>query len=128
MCERYKEMTEEDYSTLWENWIKKDGTSNHAWTGGPLVIMSKHIAGIRPLSAGYEKFEIRPQYALHKNISCTVPAITGDIKLDVAENDGRTTVNLEYPEKSQVVLHLPENALVTVNGKSVEANGTELLL
>lgn len=128
MCERYKEMIEEDYSTLWENWIKKDGTSNHAWTGGPLVIMSKHIAGIKPLSAGYEKIEIRPQYGLHKNISCTVPAIIGDIKLDITEADGMTSINLEYPEKSEVTLYLPENAAVTANGKAIETTDSVIIL
>ncbi len=122
MCERYSEMIEEDYSTLWENWIKNDGTSNHAWSGGPLVIMSKHIAGIRPLSAGYEKAEIIPQYDLHKNISCTVPAINGFIKFSYENTSEKATINLEYPQDIEVTLHTPENATVTVNGKTFEAD------
>jgi len=128
MLERYNEMIEEDYSTLWENWIKKDGTSNHAWTGGPLVIMSKHIAGIRPLSAGYEKIEVRPQYDLHKNISCTVPAIIGNIKLDIVTDNEKTSVNLEYPQNTQVVLHIPENAVVTANGNIIETTESIVVL
>ena len=121
MCERYKEMIEEDYSTLWENWIKKDGTSNHAWSGGPLVIMSKHIAGIKPLTAGYEKFEVKPQYDLHETISCTVPAIIGDIKLEVTTKDGIRYINLDYPPKCEVKLYAPENAVITANGKELSA-------
>ena len=120
MCERYKEMIEENYSTLWENWIKKDGTSNHAWSGGPLVIMSKHIAGIRPLSAGYEKFEVKPQYDLHETISCTVPAIIGDINLDITTKDGIRYINIDYPENREMKLYAPENAVITVNGKKFE--------
>ena len=120
MCERYSEMIDEDYSTLWENWIKKDGTSNHAWSGGPLVIMSKHIAGIRPLAAGYEKIAIRPKYDLHEKIICTVPAERGYIRFSYKSVNGMNEVNLEYPENSQIVLHLPEKALVTVNGKTFE--------
>ncbi len=120
MCERYREMIDEDYSTLWENWIKKDGTSNHAWSGGPLVILSKHIAGIKPLTAGYEKIEIRPQYDLHKKISCTVPSIKGYINLDIVSDSEKTLINLEYPENTEVILHLPENAVVTANGKTFE--------
>ena len=92
MCERYSEMIDEDYSTLWENWIKKDGTSNHAWSGGPLVIMSKHIAGIKPLSAGYEKAEIKPQNDLHKSISCTVPAVKGFIKFSYELKNERAII------------------------------------
>ena len=119
-------MIEEDYSTLWENWIKKDGTSNHAWTGGPLIIMSKHIAGIKPLTAGYEKIEIKPQYNLHDKISCTVPAVIGDIKLDISKNNSETIIKLDYPEKSEVVLHIPENAVITANGKKYIANNSVL--
>ncbi len=130
MLERYKEMIDEDYSTLWENWIKKDGTSNHAWTGGPLVIMSKHIAGIKPLSAGYEKIEIKPQYNLHEKISCVVPALAGDIKLDIVTNNKKTDIKLEYPEKSEVILYLPENVTVTANGKNydIQTDAEYLLL
>ena len=128
MCERYAEMIDEDYSTLWENWIKKDGTSNHAWSGGPLVIMSRHIAGIRPLSAGYREFEIRPQYDLHNKISCVVPAVNGFIRFGYKSENGKTIINVEYPENSKMKLHLPENPVVTVNGKTVTADDTILNL
>lgn len=128
MCERYDEMINENYSTLWENWIKGDGTSNHAWTGGPLVIMSKHIAGIKPLIAGYEKTEINPKYNLHETISCTVPTVKGYIVFDYKHENGKSLVNLEHPENIEVVLHLPENAVVTVNGKQVETDRDSLVL
>ena len=55
---RYADMMGEDYSTLWEFWDSWRGTMNHAWSGGPLVIMSKHFAGITPVEAGYEKVKI----------------------------------------------------------------------
>ena len=128
MLERYSEMIAEDYSTLWENWIKNDGTSNHAWTGGPLVIMSKYFAGIRPLEAGYEKVEIKPQYDLLNEISCVVPSIKGDIRLSYSAENGKKLVSLDYPEGMEVALHLPENADVTVNGKSVTATEAMLVI
>ncbi len=71
--DRYEDMVNEDYSTLWEFWNSWQGTKNHAWSGGPLVIMSKHFAGITPLKAGYESVKIDPQYALSDNMTCTVP-------------------------------------------------------
>ena len=122
MCERYSEMIEEDYSTLWENWIKKDGTSNHAWSGGPLVIMSKHIAGIKPLSTGYEAIEINPQYKLHDSISCSVLTVKGYIKFNYAASDGKAVIDIEYPEKCKASLYIPENADVTVNGRKIPGN------
>ena len=42
MKRRYHDMVEDEYSTLWEYW-DTEGTKNHAWSGGPLVIMSKYI-------------------------------------------------------------------------------------
>ncbi len=122
MCERYAEMIRTDYSTLWENWVRFDGTSNHAWSGGPLVVMSKHIAGIKPLTAGYAKTLIKPQYHLHSRISCTVPAIIGDIKFSYTLVDNKAVINLEYPESTQITLHIPPNADVTANGKTIETN------
>ena len=76
---RYEGMMSEDYSTLWEFWDSWRGTKNHAWSGGPLVIMSKHFAGITPTRAGYEMTEINPQYTLSDNMSCTVPSVIFDI-------------------------------------------------
>lgn len=128
MCERYREMIDEDYSTLWENWIKKDGTSNHAWSGGPLVIMSKHIAGIKPLSAGYKEIEIKPQYNLHNRIDCTVLAVNGFIKFSYELKDENAIINLEYPEGCKVTMHIPDNAVVTVNGKIIQSDKSTMIL
>lgn len=119
MCERYEKMINEDYSTLWEKWNKLFGTMNHAWSGGPLVIMSKHFAGIRPLTAGYEKIEIEPQYDLQQSMSCTVPAVIGYIRLDYDTQNNQKVINLECPEDAEIQLHIPENAVVSVNGEKV---------
>ncbi len=45
MKKRYHEMVEDEYSTLWEYW-NTDGTKNHAWSGGPLVILSKYYSNL----------------------------------------------------------------------------------
>ena len=78
---RYKEMVEEDYSTLWEFW-DKSGTMNHAWSGGPLITMAKYIAGIRPGDVGYRKVEIKPHHGKLKYIKCCVPSVRGEISID----------------------------------------------
>ena len=120
MCERFKEMVDEDYSTLWENWNKNWGTMNHAWTGGPLVIMSKYIAGIKPLSIGWDKIEIKPQYELQKNLSCIVPTIKGDINLEYYTKNGKIFIEINYPENAETILYTPKNSVITVNGKTID--------
>ena len=121
--DRYKDMMGEDYSTLWEFWDSWRGTKNHAWSGGPLVIMSKHFAGITPLEAGYEKVKIEPQYTLSDSISCTVPSVKGLITLNYEKADGDYIVNLTLPQGVRAVLTVPDNATVNINSAPYYQNG-----
>ena len=121
--ERYNDMMCEDYSTLWEFWDSWQGTMNHAWSGGPLVIMSKHFAGITPLEAGYEKVEINPQYALYDNINCTVPSVKGLVTLNYEKVDGEYVINLTIPQGMKAVLYVPDGAVVNINSKTYYQNG-----
>ncbi len=121
--ERYEGMMCEDYSTLWEFWDSWRGTKNHAWSGGPLVIMSKHFAGIIPLEAGYEKVKIEPQYALSDNISCTVPSVKGLITLNYKKTDGAYVVELNIPQGMDTVLYVPTGATVKINSELFYKNG-----
>ncbi|MBE6751545.1 MAG: glycoside hydrolase [Ruminococcaceae bacterium] len=124
--ERYESMVNEDYSTLWEFWDSWQGTMNHAWSGGPLVIMSKHFAGITPLTAGYEKVKIEPQYTLSDKMSCTVPSVKGLITLDYKNTDGDYIINLTIPQDMKTVLYVPDGATVNINSKSYYQNGKYL--
>ena len=121
--DRYEDMMCEDYSTLWEFWDSWRGTRNHAWSGGPLVIMSKHFAGITPLEAGYQKVNIDPQYNLSDSMSCTVPSVKGLITFDYKNLDGTYTVNLTLPQGMKAVLSVPEGAVVNINSKPFYQNG-----
>ena len=121
--DRYDGMMNEDYSTLWEFWDSWRGTKNHAWSGGPLVIMSKHFAGITPLEAGYEKVEIDPQYTLSDNINCTVPSIKGLITLDYKNTDGNYVINLTLPLNMNAILYVPVGATVNINSEVYYQNG-----
>lgn len=121
--DRYEGMVYEDYSTLWEFWDSWQGTKNHAWSGGPLVIMSKHFAGITPFEAGYEKVEINPQYTLSDSIKCTVPSVKGLITLSYEKTDSDYVINLALPKGMKAVLYVPENAIVNINSEAYYKNG-----
>ena len=121
--DRYEDMMCEDYSTLWEFWDSWRGTRNHAWSGGPLVIMSKHFAGITPLEAGYKKVNIDPQYNLYDSMSCTVPGVKGLITLVYKNLNGTYTVNLTLPQGMKAVLSVPHGAVVNINSKPFYQNG-----
>ena len=114
--DRYNDMMHTDYSTLWEFWDSWRGTKNHAWSGGPLVIMSKHFAGITPMVAGYDCVEIKPQYSLFNNMSCTVPSVKGIITFEYEKVGEAYTVRVTLPEDMSAIVHVPSGANVNVNG------------
>ena len=128
--DRYDDMVSADYSTLWENWDMYWGTKNHAWSGGPLVIMSKHFAGVTPLEAGYEKVKIDPQYDLNNTMTCTVPTVKGLITLDYEKTAENYVVNLTVPEGMKAVLYAPTGADVNVitvpNDKNISNDNTNV--
>ncbi len=129
--DRYEDMVSEDYSTLWEFWNSWQGTMNHAWSGGPLVIMSKYFAGITPREAGYERVKIEPQYTLSENMSCTVPSVKGLIAVKYERLDGDYVIDLTLPQDLKAVLYVPDGAAVKVNSepyyqKSQYVNGDKI--
>ena len=121
--DRYEGMVNENYSTLWEFWDSWKGTMNHAWSGGPLVIMSKHFAGIAPLKAGYEKVKIDPQYTLSDSLSCTVPSVKGLITLSYEKTAENYVIDLTLPEGMKADLNVPDNAVVSINSEIYYQNG-----
>ncbi len=121
--QRYTDMVSADYSTLWENWDMNWGTKNHAWSGGPLVIMSRHFAGIAPLEAGYEKVKIDPTYTLYNNLSCTVPSVKGLITLDYQNTSKGYLVDVTLPQDMDTVLYVPAGAVVKINSEPFYQNG-----
>lgn len=103
---RYQKMVEYPYSTLWEYW-STEGTLNHAWSGGPLITMGKYIAGIRPIAAGYERFEIKPYIGSLNYINCVVPSIRGDISLLVNRTEQGISMKVTIPENTIAEVYVP---------------------
>ena len=115
-------MMSENYSTLWEFWDSWRGTKNHAWSGGPLVIMSKHFAGISPIEAGYEKVKIKPQYDISDSMNCTVPSVKGLITLNYKKVSENYVINLTVPQGMKAVLYVPTGADVSINSYDSNIN------
>lgn len=76
MLKRYDKMIKDDScSTLWELWNKNEGTINHGWTGGPLTVLSKNYAGVKPTKVGYSEYEI-----VVDNTLSSIESITDTLK------------------------------------------------
>jgi alpha-L-rhamnosidase len=100
MRRRYRRLTENADSTLWERWPEMadhPGTINHSWSGGPLTLLSSVVAGIRPLEAGWRQILVRPDPGSLQRLDCTVQVPQGLCHLDLRRDGDQWIVALAVP-------------------------------
>lgn len=103
MKRRYAKMLSYDYSTLFEGWgIGAEGfgggTINHAWSGGPLTILSQKICGVSPTSPAFRTFAIEPQMGDLNSAKTTIETIYGKIKLSLKRKSNGIRVKMQVPD------------------------------
>ncbi|MCX6873133.1 MAG: hypothetical protein NTW21_04905 [Verrucomicrobia bacterium] len=134
MKKRYAKMVEHpEYTTLWEGWgIGAEGfgggTINHAWSGGPLTIMSQYFAGIAPTAPGFSTYSVYPQMGALKKITAKVVTAKGDIALKLSNAKEMFELDLTSPSGTQATVGIPvltgETIMdVKVNGKALWSAG-----
>jgi len=112
MKERYAKMMTYPYTTLFEGWgIGPDGfgggTINHAWSGGPLTLLSQKVCGIHPTSPGFETFRICPQMGTLDKASAVVDTHYGLIEVHIEKKGKRLQVTATVPEGTIAVVEFP---------------------
>lgn len=131
---RYKAMLEDDVSTLWEAFDPMvlpgyekigRGTYNHAWSGGPLTIMSQYVAGIAPTVPAFREYQVFPQLGNLTSVHSLVPTVFGNIEMKIARGNQRYQLELISPPGTAAVVGIPisemtEGKRVYMNGKLVE--------
>ena len=101
--ERYHDMVVDPVNTtLYEGWGIGDngfggGTTNHAWSGGPLTVIAQYLMGISPVEPAWDTFEIRPQPVLLNKASITVPTVKGLVKMSFKKKDKGITYKISVP-------------------------------
>jgi hypothetical protein len=123
---RYKEMVESETSTLWEL-FSRGGTLNHAWTGGPLTLIAEYVIGVSPTAPGYTTFQVKPQLAAVKRISCAFDSVRGRFAVRHALQGQSYHLEVESPAGTTGDIHVPLKAYglraVRVNGQPLWLNG-----
>lgn len=112
MRDRYAKMMSYPYTTLFEGWgIGAEGfgggTINHAWSGGPLTILSQKLCGIEPLASGFKQFRVAPQLGSLNKASAVVPTLYGDIRVDIRQQDHKLGIQVVVPQGTTAVVALP---------------------
>lgn len=129
MKTRYADMINSRLTTLWEGWGIGSkgyggGTYNHAWSGGPLTILSSMIAGIKPVEPAFRKFSVRPMSAHLSHIDTKVPLSGGRaITMTLDKDCSSCHVTLQVPKGTTAIMQLCDGySSWTINGR--KADGT----
>ena len=108
MKTRFGPMVNSELTTLWEGWEIGSakyggGTTNHAWSGGGLTLLSQYVAGIEPLEPGYTKVRIRPQPGPLNRVDATVDTPLGLLRVRVRRQGSEVKVDWDAPEGMEVI-------------------------
>ena len=121
---RYEHMLGyEEYTTLFEGWGIGDegfggGTINHAWSGGPLTMLSQKVCGVEPTSPGFRTFRIKPQLGILKEALTTIASVNGEINVFVSKKGRKMTVLVNVPEGTTAEVVFPTGKPVIVTAGS----------
>ena len=129
MEKRFGEMVAAPYTTLWEGWEytggrgmtykSGHGTYNHAWSGGGLIILSKHIAGIEPIAPKFEKFSVEPNLATLNHLESVVPTQFGNIEMCAEKCGKELKISLVVPNGTTAEVRLPKGYSSLICGAEV---------
>lgn len=124
MRERYDGLVKNSNTTLWEDFYEL-GTKNHAWSGGPLTVLMRYIAGIDAETSGFDTYHVMPRLSGLNNVNVVVPSTKGNISVEMVTDENVFKLQLESPEDTIAIVGIPRDAF----GKAGEiCSGTGMLL
>jgi alpha-L-rhamnosidase len=130
--DRYASMVNTTITTLFEI-FGNSGTYNHAWSGGPLTLLSQYAAGISPESPGYGTFRVFPQEGYLTAINCIVPSVKGNISVSINKDSKNYSLKVNSPARTLAKIGIPKSInegstvkSIFVNGKKIFQNGSVL--
>ncbi len=122
--DRYARMiNDKECTTLYEGWEiggSGGGSVNHAWSGGPITVLSQYMMGLYPLEPGWKAFLVEPQPASFKKASIKTPTPQGMVSVSFEESDTTFELSVGVPEGAIAVVKLPMPGVST----TVSINGT----
>lgn len=134
MKKRFSDMVNHpDYSTLFEGWgIGKEGfgggTTNHAWSGGALTILSQYLCGIEPIEPGYSLFQIIPKPGSVKSASAEIESVKGIIKSSYENSEKLFKLNVSIPKGTEAIIGIPSShtELIKLNNNTIWNRGKSI--
>ncbi|ACU63086.1 alpha-L-rhamnosidase-related protein [Chitinophaga pinensis] len=135
MKNRFTPMINSWSSTLWEDFTEANSnagysSNNHAWSAGPLYVMSAYMLGIRPTQPAYAEFIFAPQPGGVTQYSGLIPSVKGNISASFSLGSNSFTQSLIAPSGTTAIVSVPKDifstlvAEIQVGGVTVWKNGT----
>jgi len=127
MKQRYDGMVKRPISTLAEN-MDGSGTYNHAWSGGPLTMMSQYVVGVGPDTVAYGRYHVLPQMGNLTVIEAVTPTVKGNIQVSLKRDAVSFGLKLVSPDGTKAVVGIPMEKgrhiiSVAVNGRTLWKKG-----
>lgn len=100
-----------EYTTLFEGWEVGGyggGTTNHAWSGGALTVISQYLCGVSPLKPGYRLFKIEPDPATFGAASISVPTVAGFVKSEFRKEGDGFALEVNIPKGTEAIIYIPQ--------------------
>lgn len=113
MKNRYAKMLSyKECTTLFEGWGPGvdgfgGGTINHAWSGGPLTLLSQKVCGIDATSPGFRTFKVEPQLGALTEVSATVPTSFGKIDVSIVKKHSKLEIKIVVPQNTKAEVIFP---------------------
>jgi len=112
-------------TTVWESWDgvddagKPQASLNHYSKGAVVSFLHRYIAGLKPSSAGYETFVVKPFISAGLTwAGTTLNTDFGTIEVGWKLDDERLTISTAAPAGTTGTIELPDGSLVEVAGGS----------
>ncbi|WP_343670119.1 PA14 domain-containing protein [Chitinophaga sp.] len=137
MKSRYTGMINSWSSTLWEDFTESTNntgysSNDHAWSAGPLYLMSAYLLGIRPTQAAFAEFTFMPQPGGLTVFAGQIPTVKGNIIASFTNNNTSFVQTLTSPAGSTAIVGIPKDVFntltseVQVGSTTIWRNGTSV--
>lgn len=122
-----------DYTTLFEGWGigaagYGGGTTNHAWSGGGLTLLSEKVCGIAPIAPGFSVFSVIPQMGTLTEVSTSLLTVNGRISVELKRKGNAVEVKLSVPAGAKAVVPFQKVKHIKYVSKKTLANKKQIRL
>lgn len=75
----------------------------HGWSCGPVPYLMHKVAGIRPLSPGAKRVEVKPRLGELNSVSAGYPTPYGVVRVEAKRVGGKVEVKIDAPDGVEIV-------------------------